>query len=137
MKFQELAEVHAACFTHSPRPWTGAELESLLNSANTTLFEHGQGFAISRIAGPEAELLTIAVHPTARRQGIGKALVLELHSAVKSAGAEEVFLEVSQENHAAQALYETVGYLVQATRKGYYAGPNGQKTDALVMRCLL
>lgn len=137
MNFTRLAEIHAASFTHSPRPWTAAELESVLALSNITLFEHPQGFAISRSAGPEVELLTISVHPDARRQGIAKELLQDLHVAAKSTGTEEVFLEVSCENLAARSLYESQGFSVQATRKDYYVGPNGQRTDALVMRCAL
>ena len=137
MNAVELAEIHAASFSYAPRPWTAAEFESLLALSNVKLFQETGGFAIFRFAGPEAELLTIAVDPDHRRQGIAKRLMLTGHESAKLAGVEEIFLEVSQKNPAAKSLYEQFGYEVRAIRKDYYSGPNGQKINGLVMRCAL
>ena len=137
MNAAELAKIHGASFSYAPRPWTAEEFESLLTSPNIKLFEKTGGFAIFRFAGPEAELLTIAVDPAHRRQGIAKKLMLMGHESAKSAGVEEVFLEVSQENPHATSLYEQFGYEVRAIRENYYSGPNGQKINGLVMRCAL
>ena len=137
MNAVELAAIHGASFTYAPRPWTAAEFESLLKSPNIKLFEQAGGFVVFRFAGPEADLLTIAVDPSLRRQGIAKKLMLTGHESAKFAGVEEVFLEVSQENPAAKSLYEQFGYEVRAIRKNYYSGPNGQKINGLVMRCAL
>ena len=98
MNVGELATIHGASFSFAPRPWSAAEFESLLISPNVKLFQQTGGFAIFRFAGPEAELLTIAVDPALRRQGIAKRLMLAGHDSAKSAGVEEIFLEVSQEN---------------------------------------
>ena len=135
MNVSELAKIHAASFTFAPRPWTEAEFESLLNSPNVKVFQRTGGFAIFRFAGPEAELLTIAVDPAFRRQGIAKELMSAGHESAKLAGVKEVFLEVSEENSAAKSLYEQIGYEVRAVRKNYYIGPNGQKINGLVMCC--
>lgn len=128
-----LAEIHGASFTLAPRPWSADELKSLLSSPNTTLFEIDGGFAITRAAGPEVELLTIAVHPDFRRQNIAMRLMEMLQKSAKESGAEEIFLEVSVENTAACALYGACGYVAKATRMNYYSGPNGKKINALVM----
>ncbi|MBL4872089.1 MAG: GNAT family N-acetyltransferase [Rhodobacteraceae bacterium] len=137
MNVDELAKIHGASFTFAPRPWTADEFESLLASANTKLFEQAGGFAIFRFVGPEAELLTIAVDPAFRRQGIAKTLMLKGHESARAANVEEVFLEVSQQNPHAKSLYEQFGYEVRAIRDNYYFGPNGQKINGLVMRCAL
>lgn len=137
MNVGELAKIHGASFTFAPRPWTAKEFESLLVSPNVKVFEQVGGFAIFRFAGPEAELLTIAVDPAVRRQGIAKRLLLTGHESAKMAGVEEVFLEVSQTNPHAKSLYEQFGYEVRAIRQNYYSGPNGQKINGLVMRCTL
>ena len=137
MNAVELAKIHAASFSYAPRPWTADEFDSLLKSPNIKLFEQAGGFVVFRFAGPEADLLTIAVDPAFRRQGIAKKLMLIGHESAKSAGVEEVFLEVSQENPHAKSLYEQFGYEVRAIREKYYSGPNGQKINGLVMRCLL
>lgn len=129
----KLAEIHKASFTLAPRPWSGAEIESLLSSPNAQLFELEGGFAITRTAGPEVELLTIAVHPNFRRQHIAANLMESLKVSAQESGAEEVFLEVSEENTTAISLYKSKGYVVRATRRDYYFGPNGKKINALVM----
>lgn len=137
MNAEELATIHAASFDFAPRPWTVAEFESLLAPANVKLFQELGGFAIFRFAGPEAELLTIAVDPAFRRQGIAGRLLFAGHESAKLVGVEEIFLEVSEENPAAKSLYDQFGYEVRATREKYYSGPNGQKINGLVMRCTL
>jgi len=137
MNTAELARIHSASFSYAPRPWTQAELDSLLASPNIKLFQEDGGFAIFRYVGPEAELLTIAVDPGKRRQGIARKLMLSGHESAKKAGVEEVFLEVSEKNPTAKALYEQFKYKVQAIRKNYYSGPNGQKNNGLVMRRIL
>ncbi len=133
----ELAKIHSASFSYAPRPWSAEEFESLLASANNKLFSEAGGFAIFRFSGPEAELLTIAVDPAFRRQGIAKRLIISGQESAKSAGVQEIFLEVSTENPEAKSLYDQFGYEVLAIRENYFFGPNGQKINGLVMRCVL
>lgn len=137
MNSTELAIIHSASFSYAPRPWTKAEFDSLLISANVKLFCEDGGFAIFRFAGQEAELLTIAVDPIKRRQGIAKKLMANGHESAKILDVEEIFLEVSEENRTAKLLYTQFGYEIQAVRKNYYFGPNGQKINGLVMRSTL
>lgn len=137
MTFDEMAVIHTASFDCAPRPWSAAEFESLLDSSNVKIFMQNGGFAVFRFAGPEAELLTIAVNPADRRKGIAQKLILAGHESAKTAGVEKVFLEVSEQNPAAKSLYEQFGYEIRAIRQHYYNGPNGQKINGLVMRCIL
>ena len=132
----KLARIHAASFTQ-PRPWTSAEFADLLASPRTLLFAAEGGFALIQIAGPEAELLTIAVQPSARQRGTGTQLLAEALAGAKSRNCEEMFLEVVDTNAAALALYKAAGFTQRALRKDYYNGPNGQKSSALVLHKLL
>ncbi len=129
---QDLATIHAACFTQ-PRPWSVSEFTDLLASDRTELFTTKNGFALIQIAGPESELLTIAVHPDARRSGQGTQLLKSALNAAKSAGCEDMFLEVVDTNTPAIALYYAAGFTDRAVRKDYYNGPNGAKSSALVL----
>lgn len=129
---RDLAVLHAACFTQ-PRPWSVAEFADLLASDRTRLSTTANGFALIQIAGPEAELLTIAVHPEARRSGQGTRLLNDALNAAKSAGCEEMFLEVVDTNAPAIALYHAAGFTERAIRKDYYNGPNGTKSSALIL----
>ena len=101
---EKLAELHAVCFVDAPRPWTAAEFRELLTGEGVKLLCHSRGFAVVRLAGPEAELLTIAVAPEARRQGIGRLLVTDMVKLALMADVKEVLLEVSETNDAARKL---------------------------------
>jgi ribosomal-protein-alanine N-acetyltransferase len=81
-------------------------------------------------AGVPADLLTIAVLPDFRGQGIAQLMLAELESWAKAKGATEVILEVDTKNEGAIRLYEFAGYEKISTRANYYA----LGVDALVMR---
>ena len=78
----------------------------------------------------EAHVTNIAIDPEQRRQGIGKRLMVELLEAAKAAGMACSTLEVRASNEAAIKLYEQLGFVNAATRKGYYPD---NKEDAVVM----
>lgn len=79
----------------------------------------------------QADIQTIAVAESARRNGLGRQLMTELITEATSRGAHEIFLDVRADNPNAQALYESLGFRAFATRKGYYQPDN---IDAIVMR---
>ena len=81
-------------------------------------------------AGVPADLLTIAVLPDFRGQGIAQSMLADLESWAKAKGATEVILEVDTKNDSAIRLYEFAGYEKISTRANYY----GLGVDALVMR---
>ena len=81
-------------------------------------------------AGVPADLLTIAVLPDFRGQGIAQLMLTELESWAKAKGATEVILEVDTKHDGAIRLYEFAGYEKISTRANYYA----LGVDALVMR---
>lgn len=81
-------------------------------------------------AGGVADLMTIAVNPNFRRQGIAKYLIAELESWAKARGGEAMMLEVDVENNDAIALYSKLGYEKLNIRKNYY----GYGKDAQIMK---
>lgn len=93
-----------------------------------------QGFTLCRRAGPEVELLLIAVNPVQRGNGIARALLQTACSDAVLRGAEEIFLEVRENNLAALALYRQAGFLEIGRRPNYYAGATGSRYAALTMR---
>ena len=122
-----LAGLHKACFTQA---WTQGALRDLLKIAGTLAFSAPDGFVMARIAGDEAEILTIAVTPGARRRGIGLALLNEAARHACEMGARTMFLEVGESNAAAIALYKRSGFR-EVGRRGSYYGPS---EDALILR---
>ena len=79
----------------------------------------------------QADIQTIAVAPDARRHGIGRALMNALMVEARDRGAHELFLEVHDDNPAAQRLYDSLAFDRIAVRPNYYQ-PDG--VDAIVMR---
>ncbi|HSB53274.1 MAG TPA: ribosomal protein S18-alanine N-acetyltransferase, partial [Gemmatimonadales bacterium] len=77
------------------------------------------------------EVLNLAVAPEHRRRGIGGALLEAGLKAFRRRKVDEVFLEVRESNHSAQALYLARGFRPVGQRSAYYRNP---KEDALVLR---
>jgi ribosomal-protein-alanine N-acetyltransferase len=126
----ELARLHALCFEDA---WNAKALEDLLKTPGTSAFAASDGFILIRLAGDEAEVLTIAVAPTARRKGKASALLDEAMRDAAGRGAHTMFLEVATSNEAASALYKRFGFREVGRRKAYYA----PSEDALILRAEL
>jgi ribosomal-protein-alanine N-acetyltransferase len=113
-----LARLHATCFEDG---WNAGALRELLKNAGTAAFAAPDGFIMTRVAGDEAEILTIAVAPGSRRKGAGRALMMAAIRHAQSQGARTMFLEVAETNAAAWALYRRLGFREVGRRKAYYA----------------
>ncbi len=94
------------------------------------------GFIMMRLVAGEAEVLTIAVAQARRGHGYGRRLIDEAIRRAYGEGIGEVFLEVSESNPPALALYRRIGFREVGRRKGYYA-EGGTGATALVMRVQL
>jgi len=81
-------------------------------------------------SGVDADVLTVAVLPEARRRGIARHFLDSLEKWSLMRGAPSMILEVGVNNSSAIALYETLDYSIINTRKNYY----GPGLDAHVMR---
>lgn len=88
------------------------------------------GMILARTMADEAEVLTLAVEPAARRAGVGQTLLNQVLVTARLRGAVTIFLEVSSANAAARALYAGADFVQVGSRRGYY--PEGG--DALVLR---
>ena len=125
-----LAALHAEAFD---APWDAPSLSALLASPGVFAVEEDDGFILIRVVADEAEILTLAVRPEARRQGGGARLVQAAAGRAAGQGAARLFLEVAEDNAAARALYARAGFRFLGRRKAYYAAPDGGRTDALVL----
>ena len=125
-----MAAIHAASFP--PRERWGADAMRLqldLPGAFGLIDARG-GFLLARVAADEAEILTIAVEPAARRAGLGAILLAAALVEARARGAVAMFLEVAAANTAARALYAGAGFREVGTRPNYYPGG----ASALVLR---
>jgi ribosomal-protein-alanine N-acetyltransferase len=131
LDLKPLAAIHAECF---PDAWSAQAIDDLLATPGTFVFTGGEGFILARAAGGEAEVLTLAVSPSARRFGTGSALVRAAGDHAHRLGAQALFLEVAAGNLAARTLYRRLGFAEAGLRKGYYAKRDEKPEDALVLR---
>jgi ribosomal-protein-alanine N-acetyltransferase len=129
-----LAALHAVCFTNAPRPWSEQEFAEFIRDENVFLTGTEHAFALCRIALDEAELLTLCVHPDTRRAGLGIRLLEQIERMAAERGAVCVFLEVAEDNEAAQSLYARCGYTTTGLRKDYYKPPKGKRIGAICLK---
>lgn len=129
-----LARLHAEAF---PSPWSAEDIVKLMvNPAVFVLLASAhepQGFVMAWAVAGESEILTIAVVPSARRQGAGMRLMSAAGVAAYARGAATMHLEVAEDNEAARALYAKLGYVEAGRRAAYYSGQK-DRVDALVLR---
>lgn len=75
------------------------------------------GWRPSRTGG---QVITLDVAASARRQGLGRRLLVELECRFRAAGVRRVRLETAVENTIAVAFYEDLGYRKVARLGNYY-----------------
>jgi [ribosomal protein S18]-alanine N-acetyltransferase len=128
-----LAAIHGVAFPPS-ETWEEEALGLQLGLPGVFgLIDAAGGMVLARVAGEEAEVLTLAVVPTSRRRGLGGALLDAALREARDRGARAVFLEVSEANQAARGLYAAAGFVEAGRRRRYYA----DGTDALVLQAAL
>jgi [ribosomal protein S18]-alanine N-acetyltransferase len=136
----DILKIEEACFS---APWTRKMMEAELS---------GNPFAHFLLAKPlppcevvcgsivaylcfwvvfeEVRLMNLAVIESMRHRGIAKALVTEALELGQAQAAVRAVLEVRASNHAAHALYRSLGFRNVSTRPKYYSNPTD---DALLM----
>ena len=120
--------------------WSRGSMRSELGSRHGYYLVAGDapvaGYAglLAPAGSGQADIQTIAVAPAARRQGLGRALMVALLDEAGRREAAEVFLEVRADNPNAQQLYASLGFEQIAVRPQYYQ-PDG--VDAHIMRLAL
>ena len=139
-------EVRVACEANSPDiaklecalgrvEWDRDGVDGILGApSNSGLVALKDGLQVGHViygnVMDEVEILTVAVDPGFRRQGIGLALMRRI---VRETQARTMVLEVRASNGPAIALYQKMGFANVGRRKGYYRGGE----DAIVMRVSL
>jgi ribosomal-protein-alanine N-acetyltransferase len=126
-----LEAIHAVAFD---TPWSAPVLAELIEAPGAFAWIAGvDGFVLGRVAADEAEILTLAVRPTARRAGVGRALMAAAMQSALAAGADRMFLEVAEDNVAGRALYATLGFTEVGLRPAYYERPPGPPVSAHIL----
>lgn len=137
----EIILLEEACFS---APWTRKMLEAELTGNPFAHFlvalrrNSSGGGAESEILGyhcfwivfEELRLMNVAVRRSMRRQGVGRALVMEACRLGFEQAATRAILEVRASNDAARSLYTQMGFIQVGKRLQYYTHPT---EDALLM----
>ncbi len=131
----EIFQIESESFSD---PWTK---ESIITSLENPLmrvlgcYDESDilcGFICVSVLPPEAEILDIAVSPSRRKEGVGKALLNStLFSLKVGLSVETVFLEVRESNIPARSLYQRFGFEEIGKRTRYYSNPT---EDAILMK---
>jgi ribosomal-protein-alanine N-acetyltransferase len=131
-----LASYEKELFPYSP--WSTSQFKEEFAGIPTTRFMSvaqsentivGYCAVLLPAAGDPADVLTVAVLPAYRRQGIARELMRQMEQWAKDRGASSVMLEVETFNDAAISLYQSLGYEHISVRANYY----GAGQDAYVM----
>ena len=130
-----LAALHAGSIEP---PWSTETFATLLGQPGVAGWialecDEPVGLLLARAAADEAEILTLAVLPRRRRQGVARHLMAQLLAWAATVNAARLFLEVAEDNVAARGLYEKSGFAVAGRRIDYYS----QGRDALLLVRLL
>jgi [ribosomal protein S18]-alanine N-acetyltransferase len=129
------AEIHRLCFED---PWTEESFRALLAGPPVYGYISGEKPAqscllVREIMG-EAEVLTLATMPHARRKRLGSHLLEEAIQKAKARGVRSFFLEVAESNGPALALYAKFGFRKVGKRPNYYASKDRPAVSALILR---
>ncbi len=82
------------------------------------------------VAGNEAHITTIAVHPVYRGRGVGELLLVRCIDQAREVGADRVTLEVRVSNEVAKQLYAKYDFSIEGRRRRYYSD-NGEDADIM------
>jgi len=136
-----IAALHRLGFEGRPEfgeMWGPDAVSQILSMPGTSGFlahsgETPSGFIMLREAADEAEILSLAIATEHRRRGMARSLLSAALEDLSTRAGRRLFLEVSEENLAALALYEAGGFLRVGRREAYYRGSNGRRVAALVL----
>ena len=127
-----VAALDKECFSS---PWSEKSLlESLENAGSVFLCAKTGGKIVGYIGASvvldEAYVSDLAVSRTARRRGVGSALLLECENLCRGIDCSFLSLEVRKSNEAAIALYLKAGFAAVGERKNFYSSP---RENAVIM----
>jgi [ribosomal protein S18]-alanine N-acetyltransferase len=134
---EAMSAIHASCFA---KAWDQAVMvQFLCDPACLSLVaaadadQPAQALLIAQAAADEAEILTLAVAPAHRHQGLARGLLGAAVSDLQRRGAKALFLEVEEGNGPALSLYQSFGAVAVGLRPRYYE----QGADASILSLAL
>lgn len=122
-----------------PSPWSPgvflSELDQVKGGSRHYVVARRDGRIVGHaglwFTADEAHVTNVAVHPDARRSGVGTRLMLDLADEARRRGCQAWTLEVRVSSTGAQDLYRMFGFAPAGVRQRYYENTE----DAIVMWC--
>lgn len=142
LKVSEIYEVTELMGDIFPNSWSFESLHAFIrntSSASLGLYCKSDlcGFILISTVLEEAEIFSFAIRQINRHQGYGGRLLDKALNILRKKGILKVFLEVSENNSKAQALYKSRQFEKIGVRKNYYKEGAGSYSDAITMvHCL-
>lgn len=134
-----ISALHGLCFDDPWSPFTVRQVLGMPGAFGLLAVPEGYsapetdlaGFVLARFAGGECEVLSLAVGKAWRSRGVGRMLLDAAIHRARAAGATKMFLEVAEDNPAAQGLYQKLGFSAVGRREDYYKRRHGPAAAAL------
>lgn len=120
--------------------WTPKRVRASIGNSSTNVVVAREannmvGFALMKYADEHAHLLLLGVRSNRRRRGVATALLSWLEETLKVAGIYRICAEVREENSAARAFYQSLGYEEFALTHRYYQGVENAVHVAKELSC--
>ena len=112
-----------AALDGSPNRFNLVACSSCITDASAQEGYFPLGFACFLGVHPTVDLQMIAVHPQARKMGVGKQLLEHSLQTLQKMGFTQCLLEVRASNISAIGLYQKLGFTTLAKRPGMYTHP--------------
>lgn len=136
MRLEDLDAIMEIERVSFPTPWSmhsfGVELKDNEYARYFCLVVDGQirGYMGLWFILDEGHITNVAIEPSQRGKRYGELLMRSVMEEMREQGMERMTLEVRVSNHAAQRLYQRLGFASAGVRKGYYADT---QEDAIIM----
>jgi len=130
---EEAARLHQEAFF---KGWSPQSFQESLQDALTFGLKVMEddvlvGYLLWREVKDEAEILTLVVDSSKRRQGIGNLLLRTLFTLLKEKEINNLFIEVAEDNQEALSFYDKNGFVFISKRPHYYPREINKSISAL------
>lgn len=95
-----------------------------------------EAFILVQVALDQADVLTIATHPEHRRKGHAKVLLMAAEIRLKEKNVNSLYLDVSERNEGALALYRACQFQAVGRRPAYYRTAAGRVASITFSKAL-
>jgi len=121
---KSMAAIHAQSFE---KGWDALEMSAhLAKDICLGMDDPLRAFIICSHVADQSEILTLATHADHRRTGLARILLAETSAHLNTLGVKTLFLEVAEDNLAAQGLYQAEGFTPIGRRPAYYRRAEGR-----------